>query len=414
MGPLRVVTVINGLGTGGAERSLADLLPKLRDRGVDVEVVCSYSRDEGVESQLRDDGFKITHLRSRWFIGRLLELRRLLHERRPQLVHTMIIESDLLGRLAAAGTGIPVLTSLVNTSYDPARLGDANVSRWKLETIRSVDGITARKLTAGFHALSEAVAQNAERALGVPHDRITIIGRTRDPKRLGELSTTRRRAVREGLGLSEDDQLILTAGRQEYQKGHIVLVDAVAIMAASHPRLRVLLVGRSGSYTEAINARVEYHGLEGVIQSLGHRTDLPHLLSAADIFAFPSLYEGFGGSLLEAMYLGVPAVVSDLSALREVGGDCVQFVPAGEPALWATAIAEFLDDEDLRKELASCAYSRARQHFDIDLIADCYANWYRKMNGAVQPNETMIVEDPAHTPHDRTDGVGDNNPFHGG
>lgn len=379
MGPVRVVIVINGLGTGGAERSLAELLPRLRDRSVEAEVVCSYSRDEGVESQLRADAFKITHLRSRWFIGRVLELRRLIRERRPHLVHTTIIESDLLGRLAAAGTGIPVLTSLVNTSYDPARLGDPNVSRWKLEIIRFLDGITARRLTAGFHALSEAVAQDTERALGVPRDRITIIGRARDLERMEDVTPARRSAVREKLGLGEDHELVLTAGRQEYQKGHIVLVDAVAMMAASRPKLRVLLAGRPGSYTDATAARIEHLGLEGVVKSLGHRSDLPDLLSATDIFVFPSFYEGFGGSLLEAMYLGVPAVVSDLPALREVGAGCVRYVPAGEAAQWAASLVELLDDGNLRGELASCAHSRAREHFNIDLITGMYATLYRRM-----------------------------------
>lgn len=384
MARLDVVIVINGLGTGGAERSLADLLPRLRASGVVGEVVCSYSRDEGVEDQLRATGVKVTHLSSKWFVGRLLELRRRLEEGRPRLVHTMIIESDLLGRLAAAGTGIPVVTSLVNTSYDPVRLNDRNVSRWKLAIVRFVDGITARRLTAGFHALTEAVAQDAERALGIPRDRITIIGRTRDPDRLGEQTAARRQDMREELGLGDDLEVILSVGRQEYQKGQILLIDAAAMMAASRPQLRVLLAGRSGSYTQAIDERIEHHGLEGVVQSLGHRGDLPDLLSAADIFAFPSLYEGFGGSLLEAMCLGIPAVVSDLPALREVGGDCVRYVPAGDAALWAHALAELLEDEGLKKELAGCAHKRAREHFEIELVTDMYKEWYRRMSEDVQ------------------------------
>ena len=116
--------MINGLGTGGSERSLAEMLPRLRDGGVEPVIACLFRRAEGVHEALEAQGFDIRVLPGPRWTTRARALRRLVRATGPDLVHTAIFESDTLGRWAARRTSVPVLTSLVNTSYGPARRAD--------------------------------------------------------------------------------------------------------------------------------------------------------------------------------------------------------------------------------------------------------------------------------------------------
>jgi glycosyltransferase involved in cell wall biosynthesis len=377
--PIRVLYLINGLGTGGAERSLADLLPALGHRGVSVQVACLYPRSEGVQGDVAartDVRFLLAHSWPGW----IREARRLFRALRPDVIHTTLFEADLVGRLAAIGTHIPVLTSLVNTSYDPTRLRiDPNLSRVRLGGARILDGLTARHLTARFHAITEAVKQSAVQHLHISPHTVTVIGRTRDLTRLGEPSRDRRVEVRTRLALRQTDEIVLALGRQEYQKGYIYLLEAVARLRSARPNLRVVVAGREGNASAHLGQAMERLGLQGIVSFLGHRHDVGDLLAAADVFCFPSVYEGLGGAVIEAMAMGLPVVASDLPALREVVGDAGILVPPETPDALAAAITQLLDDPVLAAGLAMRAELRASERFNLESIASQMAELYRRV-----------------------------------
>jgi glycosyltransferase involved in cell wall biosynthesis len=355
---VRVLYVINGLGTGGSERSLAEMLPRLRDEGVEPVIACLFHRPEGVHASVEAQGFDIRVLPGPRWVTRARALRQLLRATGPELVHTAIFESDTLGRWAARRTPAPVLTSLVNTSYGPARRADPNVRVWRLQAVRAVDGWTARHLTAHFHAVTAAVKAAAVEALHIPADRVAVIERGRDPERLGRPGLERRARVRAALGLADDDEVILSVGRQEYQKAQQDLLDAIAVVAARRPRAVLLIAGRDGNASAALARQHARSPAAGRIRFLGHRDDVPDLLAAADVFAFPSLYEGTGGAVIEAMGLGLPIVTSDIAAMREVvdAGRNALLVPPHAPGPLADAVLALL--EDPARRLAFGARSR--------------------------------------------------------
>ncbi|MGH9246589.1 MAG: glycosyltransferase family 4 protein [Acidimicrobiales bacterium] len=357
---LRVLYVINGLGTGGAERSLAELLPGIVDAGVEPSVAFLYRRSEGVEGDVERLGVPLRHVAAARLTSRVAALRRFVAEQRPHLVHATLFEAGLVARFASSRR-VRLLESLVNTTYDPVRRGDPAVRPMKLSAIRHVDAWTARRYVTHFHAITPTVKRHAVATLGVRPDHVTVIERGRDPSRLGAPSVERRRRARVTLGLGAGDEVVVSVGRQEFQKGHRFLLEAVATLVPDRPRLVVLVAGRSGAATVELGQQARGPRLEGRIRFLGHRDDLPEVLAAGDLFAFPSLYEGLGGSVLEAMALGVPVVASDLPALRDVldaGHDAV-LVPPGQPGPLAMAMAELLDDPIRARRLGE----RARQSF---------------------------------------------------
>ena len=358
--PMNALVVINGLGTGGAERSLVEFLTAVSDQVTPI-VVCLNRRVEGVQDTAMSQGLDVRFVRSHSLGGWVRALRRLIHQEQPDLLHTTIFEADVAGRLAAAGSRVPVLTSLVSTPYDPVRLEDPAVRAWKLRAVQTIDGWTARQLTTHFHAITDAVKITAVRHLRIAPTRVTVIERGRDPERLGEPSPDRRAHARAGLGLNDDPFVLLSIGRQEFAKGQSYLLEALPSLVKRVPGTVAMIAGRTGNASEKLQAMVRWASLNGQARFMGHRIDVPELLAASDVFVFPSLYEGLGGALIEAMALGLPIVASDLPAIREVvedGANAV-LVPAGSPSDLEEAIATIAADADRRRRMGE----RSRQIF---------------------------------------------------
>lgn len=382
-GRIHVLFVHNGLGTGGAERSLAELLAALPAHGIRATVAALFRRTEGVEREIEERGVDVRVLPA-GHLARVRALRRLIAEVDPDLVHTTIFDADLAGRLAAVG-GPRVLSSLVNASYDPVRIAaDPNVGRLKLRLARTADGWTARHLTDHFHAISHSVAAAAVEALGIDPNRVSVIERGRDPARLGRPSPERRARVRRTLGLDDADEVVVNVGRQEYQKGQRYLLEAAAALVGRRPRLRVLVAGRRGNASRDLERRCHHLELDGRVRFLGHRDDVADVLAAADLFAFPSLFEGLGGALIEAMALGLPIVASDLAVFHEVvepGGNAV-LVPARRPDALASAMEALLDDSGRRASYGARSREIFAERFTADRATARMVGLYERLVGA--------------------------------
>jgi glycosyltransferase involved in cell wall biosynthesis len=385
-GFVKLVYLINSLGAGGAERSLAELLPYYGAAGIDTTVVCLRERKIGVESDVRLLGCRLVFLGGSGHARWIHSFRRLLSGERPALVHTTLLDSHLVGRLGAAGTGIPVLSSLVNTPYGPLRASDPHLNRFGFRMVRAVDGWTARHLTTHFHAITRAVRDAYVEALGIDASRVTVIERGRDTVRLGRPGAERRRRVRESLGLTAEHEVLINVGRQEYQKGQLHLLEAMARLVERRPNLILLVAGREGNLTPDLR---RLHGelrLGDRVRFLGHRGDVPDILAASDVFVFPSHFEGLGGALIEAMALGLPVIASDIPALREVveGGGSGELVPTADPAALATSIDALLAAPERRAAYGRRGRELFHERFEIGRSAGRMIEMYGSLTGAVR------------------------------
>ena len=348
---LRVLFVIEALGEGGTEMSLAELLPGLRDGCVVPIVVCLKSRgEEGVEHSLVRAGFDIRFLRPGSMLSQVRQLRAIIKAERPDLVHTMLWRANQIGRLANLRRH-PLLTSLVNESYGRTRLADPHVRRTTLRLLQVVDVVTSHGLTNAFHAVSESVKAAEVGDLRVSPARITVVPRGRDDRRLGGPSTERRVAARRELGLADDRLVLVNVARQEYQKGHRHLLAALPAVLATHPNAILLVAGRSGTETADLERLARDTGVQDCVRFLGHVPGVADFLTAGDVFVFPSLYEGMPGAVIEAMAMGLPVVASDIPPIREVvepTKNALLVDPQDHRAL-ADAIGALLDDPERRR-----------------------------------------------------------------
>lgn len=377
----RILHVINSLGGGGAERSLVELLPFYAAAGFDSKILCLKKPYDGLHGEVEREGVEIRSASGARFSGWLRETRGMIREEAVDLVHTTIFESDVVGRVAAWRSGTPVLTSLVNTSYDPIRLSDPNVSRSGLWLAKLIDGWTARHLSTHFHAITRAVKDAAVRHLGLNPERISVVERGRDADRLGVADPDRRRRARRNLGIREDDEVVVQVGRQDFQKGQRFLLEAAASLVSRRPRLTFLIVGRTGHASRELRRLQDDLGLGERIRFLGHRDDVPELLAAADVFAFPSLYEGQGGALVEAMGLSLPVVGSDIPAVREVveDGRSATLVPPGRPNELASAIEELLEDTEKARAFGRRGRRIFEERFTLERSAARMIELYREI-----------------------------------
>lgn len=376
---VHVLYVIDSLDrAGGAEQSLAAVAPGLVRRGVRLDVACLRDRP-GLREELVAAGVCVHAVAAGSRPRAVRSLVQLVRGLAPDLVHTTLYEADISGRLAATVARVPVVSSLVNAAYGPEHLHTPGLRPWKVRAAQAADVATAR-VVRRFHAISNHVADVMSRRLIVARHRIEVIPRGRDAERLATRDAAGRAAVRAELGIPDSTILLLAAARHEYQKGLDVLVAALPEIRRQWPDLLLLVAGRSGSQTQRLRAAAEQAGVTPWLRLLGSRDDVPRLMGAADVFVAPSRWEGLGSAALEAMGVGVPLVVSDVPALRELVGspECARLVAPGDPSALARGVLACLSDPTETRDRAAAASRRFAAHFTLPATIDRTLDFYRR------------------------------------
>ncbi|MBW4691938.1 MAG: glycosyltransferase family 4 protein [Lyngbya sp. HA4199-MV5] len=132
-----------------------------------------------------------------------------------------------------------------------------------------------------------------------------------------ETRSALRQVVRQELGIPSHNRLLLTVGRLTPQKGYTDLLAIVPRLLAAHPDIRFVWAG-AGEQQQELHDRLHEMAIDHAVSMLGHRSDLPRLLQAADLFVFPTRFEGHPFALLEAMAYGLPIVTTNASSIPEI------------------------------------------------------------------------------------------------
>ncbi|MFZ5916115.1 MAG: glycosyltransferase family 4 protein [Chloroflexota bacterium] len=222
------------------------------------------------------------------------------------------------------------------------------------------------------HILADSQATKADlmRHYATPAGKISVVypGPDEALRRVDDPAAVA--AVKAKYGITAD--YVLYLGTLQPRKNLARLVDAFARLHTQYElrNTQLILAGRKGWLYDQIFSRVQAHGLAERIVFTDYlpNADLPTLLSGARAFAFPSLYEGFGFPVLEAMRCGVPVVCANTSSLPEIAGDAALLIDPLDTGALAAALAQALSDEPLRAELIARGYAQA-QRFSWDRAA---------------------------------------------
>jgi glycosyltransferase involved in cell wall biosynthesis len=400
---VRILHVINQVsGRAGAEVSLRDILTRTTAEFehaiaplVATTSVLAPFEAAGVPCFLPDDDLA----------GRLAQVRHVrgaIRQFRPDLVHTALFDADTAGRIAAAVERVPAVTSVVNTPYGSEAAASEPVNRLKLRGVQAVDRVLATWATCAFHAISEATADHAVQHLGVKRSSVRVVPRGRSRSALGEPTPERRERVRAEHGWG-GRPVVINVAREEPQKGQSILLGALPAVLEEHPEALLVGVGRRGRSSRLLDERIEALGVSGSVQRLGVRTDVADLLSAADVFAFPSRYEGLGGAVVEAMGLGLPVVASDIPALREsLGSGAGWLVPVGDVAALGDALNAALaggEDAARRRQAARVTFE---SRYELERCLAGMARFYRDVeaqlrgrDGTSRPRRLDLSQNPS-------------------
>jgi glycosyltransferase involved in cell wall biosynthesis len=187
--------------------------------------------------------------------------------------------------------------------------------------------------------------------------------------------------LRRSLGL-ENCEIVITVTRLTRQKGIPALLEAAALVHAARPTVRFLLVGPRESEGPLAVTQAELDRHAPYVVATGMRSDVPSLLKAANVFAFPTEYrEGVPRALLEAALAGLPIVATSMPGCNDVVRDGWSgfLVPPHSPRLLATKILDQLDDRSTARAMGARAAELVKQEFNLDLTVTRYIAAYNEL-----------------------------------
>ena len=208
---------------------------------------------------------------------------------------------------------------------------------------------------------SQATRRDLMRYYGISADKIVVVYPGRDQHLAPVTDPDVLAATRHRYGISE--RYLFYVGTLQPRKNLVRLVRAFAgSLAAEYPALQLVLAGKVGWLSAGILEEVRKAGLADRLLLTGYvpGSDLPALMSGAVAFVFPSLYEGFGMPVLEAMACGTPVVCSNVSSLPEVAGEAALLVDPLDTGALAEALIRIVDDAELRSELVARGLEHVR------------------------------------------------------
>jgi glycosyltransferase involved in cell wall biosynthesis len=352
---MKVLQIVTQMEAGGAQRVAMLLADALRDRGYDSEVCFLYLKRP---TYLNDPHAKVllSHppIAVSSYVKIALKLRDLLNSYRPDVLITHTHYANILGQLMARCCGIP---TRIAVQHNPVQTYP--------KVARVLDLILG---STGFYSTNVAVSQAViESAKSYPtryqhqlckiHNGLPV----QQPVNFAEAD------IRLKYGLPADAPLLIHVGRLSRQKNQTVLLEALRHL----PNVHLLLVG-DGELREALQQQANCFDLASRVHFCGELPSIEvlALLSIADLFVFPSLYEAMPMAIIEAMSLGLPIVGSDIAALREVIGDAGVLVPAHRDAI-GQAVQQILNSPPLKSQLRHRALERSRM-FSIKKMVAAY------------------------------------------
>ena len=307
---MKILQIITELGGGGAEKMLRMLAEGLKETGHTVTVLslCAPPREQTIPDQLRAAGISVEYLHARKsdpFL--LLKLRQKIKRIAPDIVHSHLMHPNLLSRLACATLKIPV----INTVHTLER-------RRGKKFYFFLDRLTAR--LAFITAVSASAAAYHERKCRLKPGSIKVIRNAVEPVEPAPAEFCRD-FLKPYLPKGGADRIIGSLGRLDAMKGYDVMLDRLDALSRLIPdgeKWLILILG-DGPDREKLEekaAALHYDNLK--VKFAGFQTNAAPLMNSFDVFFTPSLCEGYGLAVAEAMTLGLPIVANDIDALSEL------------------------------------------------------------------------------------------------
>lgn len=370
---IRILHISKMKGVSGSENHLLTLLAHLDKSRFEVELCILAEPDhipllQNYAAQLEAAGVHVVFQTMRRHIDERLigNLCAYIKRKQIQIVHTHLIHADVYGTIAAKLAGVPVIISSQHNDDQfrhslPMIWLNRLLARWQTKII----------------VISDWVGKFLQEVEGIPAEKITRIHYGLDPKPIEALADPA--YIRQQFQIPDGAPVIGTIGRLTAQKGQTYLLDAVRLLKNDFPNLRVVVIG-DGELRHDLEAQAKTLDITDNVIFTGLRSyhEAMRLLSGMDVFVFPSLWEGFGLVLLEAMALKKPIVASNVSAIPEsvLDGKTGLIVPPRQAEAIAEALRALLRDFEKAEKMGVAGFQRLQAAFAVENMVTATANLY--------------------------------------
>lgn len=352
-----IINIVTQMEGGGAQKAATQVCENLVERGFRSEVWFLYKKRATYES--------FTNIR--WILDQrpqrlgevlylLQTLRTWLRKANPIGVITYTHYANIIGQLMAWATGIR------------CRLATQRSPSWSYPIgARLIDALLG---SMGIYTANVFVSESVKKSFAnYPRfykDRsYVVLNGLKKP-----VPTMSKAEARQKFGFPQDAFIIVNVGRLAFPKNQELLIRAIAEI--QNDKVMLAIAGDGERHKELYSLVLE-KGVTNRVFFVGELlpAQVPNFLASGDIAAFPSRYEAFGFALVEAMMIGLPVVVSDIEAHREVVGDTGIFLPVDNVEAWSRCFLRLMAEEPLASYLAKRTQTRA-QLYDIERMVNGY------------------------------------------
>lgn len=355
---MKILHIITSLRTGGAEKLMVDLLPRLKRNGHEVDLLLLDGTDTPFRQEAERAGIRIIDTGKGGSVYSPLKFLRMLPKLRGyDIVHTHNTASQLFAAVASLVFPFLLCTTEHNTSN--RRRGNrwlSKIDRWMYNRYDRVICISAK------------AEENLRAHLGKCRADICTINNGVDIARYSSASLSP-----EPEKIAPGSRKVMMVAGFRWEKDQDTLIKAVAMLPE---KFHLFLVGDGVRRPECENL-AKAQDVSGRVHFMGIRNDVPNLLHSADYIVMSSHFEGLSLSSVEGMSAGVPFLSSDVDGLREVVSGAGVLFPHGDASTLAAELTRLDGDKELYREVAGRCRQRAGE-FDISKMVEGYSDVYRE------------------------------------
>jgi len=356
---IRVLYVVENTSFGGGERGFGQLSTAInRNRFQPLIAAHPGGQLEDI-AQNRGVKFFPLDMNRKFNLKTLSAISKIINEYKIDIVHSMGARADFFTRIAARN----ILSAKVICTIAMFVEGfDVNALRKAL--YKFADRYSSR-FVSHYIAVSKALKQRLIQERKIAEEKIAVIYNGVELDRYNP-DRFNSNGFRKSLVIDDDCKIVGSIGRLVYQKGFRYLIEAAKILHQKEDKLKIVIVG-DGPEKKKLKRMAQTAGILDKCVFAGQRFDIPQILSEFDIFALPSVLEGFPRVVIEAMAMGKPIVATDIDGVREelTHNRTGIIVPPRNPVALAEGIACLINDRRLADQFGSEARKDAGLRFDL-------------------------------------------------